>query len=81
MLGVRPEYVTLAQAGEGGAIPVTVKQMQDIGTYRLLTGQVGQHIVRAKLPIDQPAPSAGAQVWLQVGGNHACLYRNEELVA
>jgi glycerol transport system ATP-binding protein len=80
-LGVRPEYVTLAQAGEGGAIPVTVKQMQDIGTYRLLTGQVGQHIVRAKLPIDQPASSAGAQVWLQVGGNHACLYRNEELVA
>lgn len=81
MLGVRPEYVTLAQAGEGGAIPVTVKQMQDIGTYRLLTGQVGQHIVRAKLPVDQPAPSAGVQVWLQVGGNHACLYRNEELVA
>ena len=36
-LGVRPEYVTLADAGDAGAVPAQVTQAQDIGTYWLVS--------------------------------------------
>ena len=37
LLGVRPEYVTLAAPHQDGAIPAVVTQAQDIGTYWLIT--------------------------------------------
>jgi glycerol transport system ATP-binding protein len=80
-LGVRPEYVVLAQPGRPGALPVEITQAQDIGTYWLLSGRVGDHTVRAKLPVDRPVPQAGETAWFLVGGPQACLYQNEELVA
>src|SRR5688500_9829347 len=36
-LGVRPEYVRLAAQGMPGALPAQVTQLQDIGTYLMLT--------------------------------------------
>ena len=81
-LGIRPEYVTLAAAHAAGALPATVTQAQDIGTYWLLTTQVaGGTLVRARLSPDQPIPKAGDAVWLAVVGEHTCYYKDEELVA
>ena len=40
LLGVRPEYVTLAAPHQDGAIPAVVTQAQDIGTYWLITTRV-----------------------------------------
>ena len=39
LLGVRPEYVTLAAPHQDGAIPAVVTQAQDIGTYWLITAR------------------------------------------
>ena len=41
LLGVRPEYVTVAAPNQDGAIPAVVTQAQDIGTYWLVTARVG----------------------------------------
>ena len=41
LLGVRPEYVTLAAPHQDGAIAAVVMQAQDIGTYWLITTRVG----------------------------------------
>ncbi len=82
-LGVRPEYVTLAAAQEPGAVPATVTQAQDIGTYWLLVARVAgsETIVRARLSPDQVIPKLGDTVWLGIHGTHTCFYRNEELMA
>src|SRR3954451_19224535 len=40
-LGVRPEYVALADADAPGAVPALVTQAQDIGTYWLVTARLG----------------------------------------
>ena len=81
-LGVRPEYVTLAQAGDAGALPATVVQAQDIGTYWLVTAKVGaDQLVRARLSPEQAIPKVGEAVWLAIVGPHTCYYQNEELVA
>ena len=81
-LGVRPEYVTLAAPNAAGALPATVTQAQDIGTYWLLTATVGDGaIVRARLRPDQVIPKVGTTVWLGLVGAHTCFYKDEELVA
>ena len=83
-LGVRPEYVTLAGANDAGAVPATVTQAQDIGTYWLVSATVGkdaaQSTVRARIGRDQHIPSVGDAVWLAIVGPHTCYYRNEELI-
>jgi glycerol transport system ATP-binding protein len=83
-LGVRPEYVTLAGAGAPGAVPATVTQAQDIGTYWLISATVGSGAsaasVRARIGRDQPIPSVGAPVWLAIVGPHTCYYRNDTMI-
>ena len=80
-LGVRPEYVTLAEANAAGALPATVTQAQDIGNYWLVTARVADGtLVRARLSPEQAIPKAGDAVWLALLGAHTCFYKNEALV-
>ena len=89
LLGVRPEYVTLAAPGQRGAIAATVTQAQDIGTYWLITARTGggadpgagQSLIRARLSPQQPIPRVGESVWLAIVGPHTCFYKDEQLVA
>jgi glycerol transport system ATP-binding protein len=81
LLGVRPEYVTIAVEGEPGALPVTVAQAQDIGTYWLLTTRAADGTaIRARLHPHQPIPKVGDAVWLLVNGAHTCFYENDLLI-
>jgi glycerol transport system ATP-binding protein len=84
-LGVRPEYVRLSHAEDRSALPGTVVQAQDIGTYWLVTARIGEgaesQLLRARLSGDDAVPRVGATVWLSVVGEHTCYYVNEELVA
>jgi len=80
-LGVRPEYVQLAQPGEPQALPAKVEKAQDIGTYWLLTATSGDAVIRARLSPDATAPQAGEDVWLKVLGSHTCFYdKNQEII-
>jgi len=80
-IGVRPEYVFLTEPDAAGAVPVSVALAQDIGTHAMLTARLGEHTLKARLPLDAPLPKAGDTAWLQVMGTHTCFYRDEELVA
>ena len=80
-VGIRPEYLALAQPGQLGALPCTVSQVQDIGTYLMLTAKVGEHTLKARFTPETRLPSAGDAVWLQVLGEHTCFYQNEELLS
>ena len=81
-LGVRPEYVDLATAGDPTALPAEVVQRQDVGTYWLLTARCGDVLLRARLDPETAVPDVGARVWLKVTGAHTCYYgRNDELIA
>ena len=81
-LGVRPEYVSLALAGDPAALPAEVVQRQDVGTYWLLTARCGEALLRARLAPDSSVPRVGDQVWLRVAGAQTCYYgANDELIA
>ena len=83
-VGVRPEYITLTEPGAPGAVPASVTQAQDIGTYWLITAQVGQGAlattVRARLNPEAAIPAAGQAVWLLVVGPHTCFYADDLLI-
>ena len=77
-LGVRPEYVELAQEQSAGALPVRVTQLQDVGTYLMLTARAGDHAIKARLDPSQAdlAPQPGTTAWLRVlGAAHLFLPR------
>jgi glycerol transport system ATP-binding protein len=80
-LGVRPEYVALAAAGEAGALPARVTRVQDIGTHVMLTADVAGHSVKARLSPETKLPAVGDTTWLQVLGAHTCFYRDEVLIS
>ena len=80
-VGIRPEYLALTQPQQAGALPATVVQVQDIGTYQMLTAKVGEHTVKARFTPETRLPLAGDTAWLQVLGEHTCFYKNEELLA
>jgi glycerol transport system ATP-binding protein len=79
-LGIRPEYVSLAAANAAGALPMTVSQVQDVGTHVILSAGIAGHTVKARLPADAPHWAKGDTVWLRVLGEHTCMYKNEEIV-
>ncbi len=82
LLGVRPEYVTLAAPNSEGAVPATLTQAQDIGTYWLLTAKLADgSVVRLRLTGQQAVPTVGDAVWLGVKSSHTCYYKDEVLLA
>lgn len=80
-LGIRPEYLALSAADDPRGLPAIVTQVQDIGTYVLVTCHAGEQMLKARLAPDAALPAQGDAVRLQVLGNHTCFYANEELVA
>ncbi|SDO88178.1 carbohydrate ABC transporter ATP-binding protein, CUT1 family [Rhodoferax sp. OV413] len=79
-LGVRPEYVSLAQPASAGALRCTVSKIQDVGTHVMLTASVDGQALKARLSPEVQLPAEGDEVWLQVLGEHTCFYKNEEIV-
>ncbi len=79
-LGIRPEYVVPVPAQSPGALPMTVAQVQDVGTHVMLTATLAGHVVKARLASDAAQWSRDDTIWLKVMGEHTCFYRNEEIV-
>jgi glycerol transport system ATP-binding protein len=80
-LGLRPEYLRLAQPEAPGAIEAEVQRVQDVGTHLMLTAVVGGKALKARFASGTLLPAVGQSVWLQLVGPHTCYYRNEELLA
>ena len=79
-LGVRPEYLRLAQAQSAGAVAAQVQKVQDMGTHHMLTAAVDGQPLKVRLATGSDLPAVGDTVWLQLLNTHTCFYGNEELI-
>ncbi|HMN92178.1 MAG TPA: ABC transporter ATP-binding protein [Hydrogenophaga sp.] len=79
-LGIRPEYLVLSATGKTDTLPAQVLRVQDIGTYLMVTCQLGDLNLKARMSPEAAAPQPGDTVHLQVLGDHTCFYQNEVLV-
>jgi glycerol transport system ATP-binding protein len=79
-LGIRPEYIRLYAEPQTGCIQARVQQIQDVGTYVLVTCKIDETPVRIRLSPHSWRAGAGDTVYLQVLDSHTCFYHDEELV-
>lgn len=79
-LGIRPEYVNLSAADEPGAVSARVQQVQDIGTYWLVSCDASGALLKLRLAPDTLPPAVGDTVGLQLLNKNTCFYQNEELL-
>nr|WP_314629502.1 ABC transporter ATP-binding protein [uncultured Noviherbaspirillum sp.] len=78
-LGIRPEYVEVAGAGEEGAIGASVISVRNLGTHCLAEFLVGGQTVAAKL---QRMPGlAGERAWLRFPAARTLYYIDDKRVA
>ena len=87
--GVRTDYNKELRAqgvgnllcGFAGALPMTVTQVQDVGTHVILSVAREGQVLKARLAPDATLWAPGDAVWMQVMGPQTCFYQNEEIVA
>jgi glycerol transport system ATP-binding protein len=79
-LGIRPEYMTFVMANTPGAVPISVTQIQDVGTHVILSASSAGQSIKARMPVELATYAKGDTVWLQVLGEHTCIYKDEEIV-
>ena len=79
-LGIRPEYLHLSAPDAPGAVTARVQQVQDVGTYWLVSCDASGVLLRLRLAPDATPPAVGDRVGLQLLGENTCFYQNEELL-
>lgn len=80
-LGIRPEYITTANAQEVGAVQCRVDNIQNLGTHWILSCSLGSQLLKAKIFVSLPGLKVGDLVYLKLLNRHTCFYHNEVLVA
>lgn len=77
-IGIRPEFVKVHAAYTEGAFASTLLDVENLGSYKILTFQLGQQQVRARVDESEPVPEDDAylefpQQWLKVYVNELLL--------
>lgn len=78
-VGIRPEYVSLAQPEDSDTLAATVVGVQDHGSVRIVEVAIGTAKARLKLGRDIAPPSAQARIRLR--RDKLCLFVDDHLVA
>lgn len=77
-LGIRPEFLGCDNVSTPGALPAMIRQVDDLGNYKIVTATLGEHTVRAKLAEDaQVTPGPG---WLSFPPDRTKLYADSRIV-
>ena len=77
-LGIRPIHLQVHDEPVEGAIPVTVKTIQDQGSFKILTAALNSHTIQARIPEGRPAPSDKA--WVLFPPHRTKLFADQRLV-
>jgi glycerol transport system ATP-binding protein len=61
-LGIRPEFVEVAQSGSGNGVPSIIERVEDLGNYKIVSARIGEHPILAKVSEDADALPGPAQL-------------------
>jgi glycerol transport system ATP-binding protein len=61
-LGIRPEFVELAQPGAQDSVPSPIERVEDLGNYKIVSARLGEHLIKAKVEEDQEVSSGTAHL-------------------
>ncbi|MFJ2982031.1 MULTISPECIES: ABC transporter ATP-binding protein [unclassified Pseudomonas] len=77
-VGIRPEFVQLWDGPFEGAYPAQVLDIEDLGTYRIVTLMLGGVSLKARLGEDRPLPVG--QAWVSLPAQWLMLYVDDVLL-
>ncbi|MCG8642786.1 MAG: ABC transporter ATP-binding protein [Desulfobacterales bacterium] len=77
-LGIRPLYLQVHVKAVENSVPVTVKSIEDHGSYKIVTVRLAGNLLRARLPEGSPSPSEKA--WLRFPKDWIRLFHNDKLL-
>lgn len=78
LLGIRPEFVRLAEPGSPGSVQAEVVRVQDLGTCQLVTAQFDGQVLKAKVEPGQPV-ATGPQAFA-VLAEQTSFFCNEQRI-
>jgi sn-glycerol 3-phosphate transport system ATP-binding protein len=76
-LGVRPEDLSVAEAGQPGALTLDVELVEDLGATRLVYGKAGAIDLALSLTSSHRRPAPGAALALMAPEAHVHLFHGE----
>ena len=77
-VGIRPEFVQLWDSPFDDAYPARVLDVEDLGTYRIVTFELGGVALKARLGEDRPLPVG--QAWVSLPAPWLLLYVDDVLL-
>ncbi|MGN8252036.1 ABC transporter ATP-binding protein [Pseudomonas sp. SMV7] len=77
-VGIRPEFVQLWDSPFEDAYPARVLDVEDLGTYRIVTLELGGVALKARQGEDRPVPVA--QAWVSLPAQWLMLYLDDVLL-
>ncbi|MDA7837953.1 ABC transporter ATP-binding protein [Candidatus Pelagibacter sp.] len=77
-LGIRSEYIKLAENQKDNVLAANVDKVEDLGNYKLLTAKVGNLIIKSKINREIEVPSDSVK--LHIPAERCCVYEDEKLI-
>ena len=77
-LGIRSEFIKIAENQKENILNVEVEKVEDLGNYKLLTAKMGNLTIKSKISRDTEVPSHNVKLY--VPAEKCCVYENDKLI-
>ena len=77
-LGIRSEFIKIAQNQNENLVDVNVEKVEDLGNYKLITAKLGDFTIKSKVTRETEIPSS--KVKLHIPADKCCVYEDNKLI-
>ena len=77
-LGIRSEFIKIAQNQNENLIDVNVQKVEDLGNYKLITAKMGDFTIKSKVTRETEIPNQNVK--LHMPAEKCCVYDDNKLV-
>ena len=77
-LGIRSEFIKIAENQKENILNVEVEKVEDLGNYKLLTAKMGNLTIKSKISRDTEVPSQNVKLYMPA--EKCCVYENDKLI-
>ena len=77
-LGIRSEFIKIAENQKENIVNVDVEKVEDLGNYKLLTAKMGNLTIKSKINRETEVPSHNVK--LHIPAEKCCVYDDNKLI-
>ncbi len=77
-LGIRSEFIKIAQNQNENLVDVNVEKVEDLGNYKLITAKMGNFTIKSKVTRETEIPTQNVK--LHIPAEKCCVYENNKLI-